>query len=77
MSLHRYIYTDEFETNNLEEAKYLFYIAHKYEITTMETACENYMIHNIKEFDLPELILFAEMFSMQNLVALCRLVRLI
>uniref|UniRef100_A0A336M2N0 CSON008583 protein n=1 Tax=Culicoides sonorensis TaxID=179676 RepID=A0A336M2N0_CULSO len=69
----RYIYTEEFHADSLEDAQNLFYVAHKYEVTCIESACELYMIHNIQKFDLSELISFADMFSMKNLMELCRL----
>uniref|UniRef100_A0A336MMK0 CSON001398 protein n=1 Tax=Culicoides sonorensis TaxID=179676 RepID=A0A336MMK0_CULSO len=69
----RYIYTEEFHADTLEDAQNLFYVAHKYQVTCIESACELYMIHNMQKFDLSELISFADMFSMKNLMELCRL----
>ncbi|XP_063705489.1 uncharacterized protein LOC134834671 [Culicoides brevitarsis] len=68
----RYIYTEEFHAESLDDAQNLFYVAHKYEVTTIEAACERYMIQNLKKFDINELIAFADMFSMKNLIELCR-----
>uniref|UniRef100_A0A336MT78 CSON006429 protein n=1 Tax=Culicoides sonorensis TaxID=179676 RepID=A0A336MT78_CULSO len=69
----RYIYTEEFHADSLEDAQNLCCVAHKYEVTPIESACELYMIRNIQKFDLSELISFADMYSMKNLMELCRL----
>lgn len=74
MFFFRFIYTGEFKVETLEEAQELFYVGHKYEVRTMEAVCEQYMIQNLPKFDLADLEKFADMFSMQNLVKLCRLV---
>lgn len=41
---------------------------------SIESACECYMIENLNKFDVNELIAFADMFSMKNLIELCRVV---
>lgn len=71
---HRYIYTEEFHSESLDDAQNQFYVAHKYEVTTIESACEQYMIQNLQKFDINELLAFADMFSMKNLLELCRVV---
>jgi len=60
----------------LDEAKHLFNLAQKYEVNNinMESACEQFILKNIKKFNLPDLIQFGDMFSMKHLVELCRLV---
>lgn len=68
------MYTEKFKISTLEEAEQLFYVANKYEVVSIEAACERFIIQNIKKYNPEDVLKFAEMFSLQNLEWLSRLV---
>jgi len=70
-----FIYTENFTLTTLEEAEQLFYVANKYEVVSIEAACERFIIKNIKNYDTEEVLRFAEMFNLKNLEWLSRLLK--
>lgn len=70
----RFIYTSELPGESLEDVEKLFVVANKYEVIAIEEYCEKQLIHNIKKYDLDSIILFADMFSLSNLLRLSQIV---
>lgn len=68
------MYTSKFPVESLEDVGKLFMVANKYEVIAIEEYCEEHLIRNITKYDLDSLTLFADMFSLKNLLQLSQFV---
>uniref|UniRef100_A0A336MH11 CSON001407 protein n=1 Tax=Culicoides sonorensis TaxID=179676 RepID=A0A336MH11_CULSO len=72
-SLLKCIYTSTVPVKSFDEIVKLFVIANKYEVIPIEKYCIQFLIMNLKDFDLDSLISFGEMFFLNDFVQLCKI----
>lgn len=70
----RYIYTHDFSVKTLQLAEKLLGIGTKYQVASIETDCETFLIKHLKNFVTSEVHDFAKKYKMDELSRLCSVV---